>query len=452
MRAHAASLTLMSLVVALNGAQAQSVVRSYPETRVRSAAGAPDVSVWIDRFSYRPGQRIRAFFESEPGAFVTILRVTTTGDIAVLYPHRPSLQQPYRSGRLIDDEVPYASDLPFFINEPEGIGFVVAIASFEPFDYGDVSSRDRWNTYQLTSAGYSDPFTVVTRFIDRTLRETIQYSTDVIQYQVERTLYYPRPYGYADYDYLYDNCLTYYFGHPLYYCAQLARFGYSPYFAPFIGRVRPFVPAPSTPSGKYTRPPVPRRMIPDPSSTERGIEKDPSNGGKKEIRSASRAEAQRAWWNVEQREAAKRNPGAVVDRGMRVDPQTDMPRIYRNGSAEPRVDARPGSKYEPMTQSGFQPAPAPRSEETRPRRVEPRERPLYEPIPQQRYEPAGGSKYERPQQRSEPPAQAAPVLRMDPPREFHPAPVQAPVQAPQVIRTEPVHREAPPPPPKKDQL
>src|SRR6266545_5256375 len=218
MRAKTAVLAAVSMIVALDGARAQSVHRARPR-EYRPREQAPSVSVWIDRFSYRPGQRLRAFFQSDPGAYVTVLRISTSGELRVLYPRTPSMQQQYRMDRLVDDEVPYSTDLGFYLNEPDGVGFVFAIASFEPFGYRSVTSAGRLNTYQLTTTGYTDPYEVVTRFIDRTLSYA-DYSTDFIQYQIAGTLYRPRRYGYASYDDIYYRCLSVYRGRADYYCQQ----------------------------------------------------------------------------------------------------------------------------------------------------------------------------------------------------------------------------------------
>src|SRR6478672_3989386 len=193
---NAAVLSASALVVAVSTAQSQSMDRGQPREYRPESERAPAVSVWIDRFSYRPGQRIRAFFQSDPGAYVTILRVSTTGDVRILYPRPPSTQQPYRLDRLVDDEVPFSNSLGFYLNEPEGVGFVFAVASFEPFDYRSITRSGQWSTYQLTGTRYSDPYDVVSRFIDNTLPTNVDYSTDYIQYQIAGTLYRPR--GYSD--------------------------------------------------------------------------------------------------------------------------------------------------------------------------------------------------------------------------------------------------------------
>ncbi|HEY3257843.1 MAG TPA: DUF4384 domain-containing protein, partial [Gemmatimonadaceae bacterium] len=318
MRAKLAAFAAVSLILSLDTVQAQSIDRARPRD-YRPSQRPPDVSVWIDRFSYRPGQRLRAFFQSDEGAYVTILRVTTTGDVRVLYPRTPSMQQPYNYDRLVDDEVPYSNDLGFYINEPGGVGFVFAIATFEPFDYRNVSSRGQWSTFQLTGNRYSDPRQQVSRFIDRTLPAWVEYSTDYIQYQVAGTLYRPRRYGYdfIDYDQVLTDCLRYYRGHPSYYCQQFATYGYGPFYPLVIGRVSRPAPVPATPGKR--RPALPGKLVPDPNSREEGIK--PQLPAQRSP--GLYAETQRAWWNAQRREAAKGNDVTVFRGGSpRVNPQT----------------------------------------------------------------------------------------------------------------------------------
>ena len=426
MRAKTAALAALSIVAAFGGAQSQTVDRARPRVyRVRSEQ-APDVSVWIDRFSYRPGQRIRAFFQSDPGAYVTILRVSTSGELRILYPRTPSTQQPYRIDRLVDDEIPFSTELGFYLNEPEGVGFVFAVASFEPFDYRSVSNAGRWTTLSLAGYSYTDPYEVVGRFVSRTLSTWAEYSTDFIQYQVAGTLYRPRRYGYTDYDDIYIQCLRVYHVAD-YYCRQYSQFGYGylPHLPLVTGRpvARPVSPR-SPATGRRA---LPKKLVPDPSVKEEGIKPQ-----KTEQRTpAGNAEVQRAWWNAQRREGAKRSGGAMIVGGTRVDPQVPSPTDYRTVPSQPGVDAYPESQYEPMRQRRFE-------------------------VPVQRGEPRGGDLQPRYVPAPEPRVIGTPVYRVerfDPgPREIHPAPPPPPPPAPApapapVDRGDPAPRALPPPPP-----
>ena len=366
MRAKTAALAALSIVVALGDAQSQSVDRARPRVYRARSEQAPDISVWIDRFSYRPGQRIRAFFQSDPGAYVTILRVSTSGDLRVLYPRTPSTQQPYRIDRLVDDEIPFSNELGFYLNEPEGVGFVFAVASFEPFDYHSVSNAGRWTTLFLAGNNYTDPYDAVARFVNRTLSTWADYSTDFIQYQVAGTLYRPRRYGYTDYDDIYVQCLRSY-RIADYYCRQYSQFGYGylPYVPVVIGRSQPRPPV-TRGSPATGRRAVPKKLVPDPVMRDEGLKSQKAE----QLSPAGKAEAQRSWWNTQRRESGTRPGGVIILGGRRVDPQIPSPTDYRTVPSQPGIDTHPESQYEPMRQHRFE-APVlrgePRVDDLRPR-------------------------------------------------------------------------------------
>ena len=88
--------------------------------------------------------------------------------MTILYPRRPTAQRAYRD-ELINNEIPFGGRREFYLNEPEGVGFVFAIASFEPFDYRGFTSGGQWSTMRLAGFGYSDPYRAVDSFVSRTL-------------------------------------------------------------------------------------------------------------------------------------------------------------------------------------------------------------------------------------------------------------------------------------------
>jgi hypothetical protein len=445
-------LAALFLVVTSNAVSAQITVdpSSTRSSRgVRREVPAPDVAVWIDRFSYSPGQRIRSFFQSDDGAYVTIVRVTTAGDVRVLYPRRPSQQVAYRTGDLRDDEVPYWNDLPFFVNEPEGIGFVVAIASYEPFDYRNVSRRDYWETWQLSNGAYKtryhlqypDPYELVGAFIDRTLPKSADYSTDYIQYQVVRDYLYPR--RTASYNNIYYDCLNAYYGYPEYYCSQYAAYGNRFYVPVIIGRYPAPSPSPSPGTPDDNRPKLRDKVIHDPvvdgpivlgENGTKPAERSPTSAD------VARADAQRTWWNAQRRENP-RHGSAVVERP-RIDPsETTVPQVYRSSPSEPRVESAPSRRSEPVTESRYEPM---RSEPVR------RAEPQREPAPVMRSEPVNQGKYERPMQST-----PAPVIRTEVPRvEMRASPPPPPPPPPPQVHSEPVQESRPiipPSPPPRDQ-
>ena len=407
MRANAMFLGLAAVAVAVSSASAQRVDRARVNEYGRRTADGPNVQVWIDRYSYSDGERIRAFFQAEEGSYVTVLRVTSRGDVKVLYPHTPTIQRAFTSDQLVDDEIPYATDAAMYLNEPSGVGFVFAIASYTPFNYRSVTSGGRWSTLQLASNRYEDAFTVVNRFLTRTLPRQADYSVDYIEYQVSgggnrvhRPYANSATYSGLSYGDLYFQCLQYYGAQAAAYCRSYAQFGGAAYgFGAGPGRA----PTPVATGGKTAIQPKmhpPTAYIPDPVVTgrfePRAPQPDPTGTEVEVIRSTPRDGGKADGGN---HEAARR--------------------------AEP-IDVSPGSRYEPAPREPQYQAPREPQYQPAPQR--------YEPAPQPRVEPAPvGSmpRYEAPVVRSEP--RVMPTPRPAPPPSPPPAPAPSPVSAPAPI-------------------
>jgi len=405
-------LGLAAVAVTVSSAGAQRVDRARVNEYGRRTADGPNVQVWIDRYSYSNGERIRAFFQAEEGSYVTVLRVTSRGDVKVLYPHTPTIQRAFTSDQLVDDEIPYATDAAMYLNEPSGVGFVFAIASYTPFNYRPVTSGGRWSTLQLASNRYEDAFTVVNRFLTRTLPRQSGYSVDYIEYEVNGGGRFHRPYAgsatYSDLSYgdLYFQCLQYYGAQALSYCRSYATFGGSLYG---LGGIQGRFPTQAPSGGKSTaiqsKMHPPRSYIPDPvvagGLEPRALQPDPT-GTVEVIRSTPRDGGKADGGN---HEAARR--------------------------AEP-IDVSPGGRYEPAPREPQYQAPREPQYQPAPQR--------YEPAPQPRVEPAPvGSmpRYEAPVVRSEPRVMPSPPPAPPPSPPPAPAPSPAPTSAPAPVRVVP---------------
>lgn len=398
-------LAAASLLTVAVSAHAQRADGARPGNSARVYGRAPEVEVWIDRYVFRSGERIRTYFESEPGAYVTILRITTTGDVTILYPRRPTAQRAYRD-ELINNEIPFGGRREFYLNEPEGVGFVFAIASFEPFDYRGFTSGGQWSTMRLAGYGYGDPYKAVNSFVSRTLSSRADYSTDYIQYEVLGGGGYNR-YGYAYgqtyYNDQYFRCLNYYGVQAVGYCHSYAGSGTGGF--PFIVIAPPARPAPTTPSSRPVRRPTmppPGKVVPDP-----GVMAETNGAG-----GATSGEASSSSRYTDLRERTS-SPGASNDGNLRIE-RRQRPQPVREDPA-PYVIAQP--RHEPAPVQRFDPPP------TR-QRYEPPATPRYEPPPAQRYEPPRVEQRQEPrvEQRQEP--RPAPVVRE------HPAPVTPPPPPP----------------------
>jgi hypothetical protein len=411
MRSKRIVLAAASLLVVAGTAHAQRVDGTRPGSSSRTYGRAPGVEVWIDQYVFRSGERIRAFFESEPGAYVTILRVNTLGNVTVLYPRRPTTQRAYRD-RLANDEVPYGGRPEFYLNEPEGVGFVFAIASFEPFDYRAFNSGGQWSMTRLAGYGYGDPYRAVNSFVSRTLSPRADYSSDYIQYEVigrgryDRYGYgYGAGYGYGSRGSLYNDqyfrCLDYYGLTAVSYCRSYAGSGIGGF--PYIVVRPPRTPTPTTPAPTPVRRPKmppPGRIIPDP-----GVQAEATNSGER---------------------------SSLRNSGLREPPSS--PRVYErleeNCCRSVEVRRRPEpvsqSRHEPLpqvfAQPRHEPAPVERYEAPRLQRHDPPRAPRYDPPAAPRYEPP------RVEQRRE--SRPAPVAREHPTRRIERVPASSPPPAP----------------------
>jgi hypothetical protein len=243
-----ASASLGLLVTLGFTAQAQARPRVYtPDPQADNQAypnDAPQVDVWLDEYTYRFGDIIRPRFIAEPGAYVTIVRVSSDGDLRVLYPRVPQLQVRYRDGDLAYDRIPVSSDGANYVKESRGTGFVFAIASFNRFNYSYYSSGNFWSTARLANAGrFGNPFQIMRSFAEETVGGNGDYSIDYEMYTVEgsqyRSRYASRYNSYSYNDYL-ESCLDT-FGPSWYsYCSSRNH-----YYGPLIVVSNP----PSNPSG-----------------------------------------------------------------------------------------------------------------------------------------------------------------------------------------------------------
>jgi hypothetical protein len=224
---------------------------------------APPVDVWLDQTDYRYGARIRPHFRSEPGAYVTIVRVTTDGQLQILFPSRPGRQKALTVAEVKDDRVPFAGYPAFTVNESSGTGFVFAIASYRRFDYKYYSSGGQWDVFRLASSGrYGDPFEIMRTFVDLTLDDDAEFSMDYATYEVidgGRRSRYSSRYSFATLDDYYDRCYSAFGLSFSYYCRNYGY--YSGYYGPVIG-VAPRAPAVAAKSRPSVKPLVPDPVLP----------------------------------------------------------------------------------------------------------------------------------------------------------------------------------------------
>lgn len=337
------SVGIIASVVLLAGGSVVSSAQTV-SPRVFSpgeeSAWAPPVDLWLDQASYDYGARIRPYFSTEPGAYVTIVRVTSDGELRVLYPRRPSSQRPYVIGQMVNNRVPYSGDPTFNLYESTGIGFVFAIASYDRFDYSYFRSGGEWSIVRLASSGrYGDPFEIIRRFVDHTLSDRSEYSIDYASYEVQaggiRSRYASR-YRWSTFDDYYDVCMTAFGLRYTSYCLGY-NFGY---YGQVIF-VPPRTPSPSTPNAP--RGPRVKPLVPDPMVPYVPLEKQPVEG---RFPASDPREAVAA----ERRERMLRDVSPRVEMRARTsEPQRAEPRP-EPPRAQPQTPARVEIRNEPRPQ------------------------------------------------------------------------------------------------------
>lgn len=369
----AAALTFAAIAAPVSFAQTAS-------PRVFSPDGEPDappIDVWLDQVNYDAGSNIRPHFQTEPGAYVTIVRVTTDGQLRVMYPSKPGRQSPEPFRQANDTRVPFNGYPGFSVSESSGTGFIFAIASYHKFDYEHFSWGGQWNNARLASAGrYGDPFEIVRMFIDETLDDAADFSMDFATYEVfsrDKRSRYATRYHYASYDDYYDRCNSA-FGYG--YSSYCQNYGYYNGFYGVVVGV-----APRTPPRRVANEPRIKPLVPDPMLPHHDGPEEPeiaqnrrAGGGEGYVYTRRERMGREAMPRAETGPVGRVQGASDESRAMerrRMEPRSE-PRVYREPAMPsfPRIDA---------------PRAEPRSQPQAPARVEVRNEPRVERI--QRAEP-----------------------------------------------------------------
>jgi hypothetical protein len=392
-------LVAASAIMLAAAASTAPAQQSAPRVYTPQESNVPQIDLWLDQISYRPGDRLAPHFVTDRGAYVTIVRVTSDGQLAVLYPRRPREQVPYEMGQLVNDRVPhyFSFDNRFEVASSRGIGFVFAIASFEKFNYSYYTTGSEWSEARLANdSRYGDPFETVQRFADRTLGSG-NFSLDYVSYDVQRDgprSRYASRYTYNSYDDFYDACVSAFGLRYTTYCYN----AYPGYFGPIIV-TQPTSPTPGQFNGRNLLGKTIKPVVGDPVVGGAPTGPQPATEGRLPSSDPSEAAALASQRARMLRDAAPRD---------RAPTQVEIP-VYRGipeTSSPQRAD--PAPRTEPMSHPVMIEPPV--------MRAEPRvEQPRFEPP---RAEPP------HVQPPPQPVAQPRVEVRNDPP----PAPAPAPVQ------------------------
>ncbi len=170
----------------------------------------PAVEVWTNKDDdlLRRGDQVRVYFRASESGYVTVFRIDTDGRVRVLYPTEPWEDNYARAGQRYEVRG-YADRQSFTVDDYPGEGYVFAVASRDPFNYGNLVRGDHWDYRVIAEGGRvaGDPYVALTDLVDRIVPVNYsEYSYDVLPYYVEERHQYPRflcyeCHAYASYSY-----------------------------------------------------------------------------------------------------------------------------------------------------------------------------------------------------------------------------------------------------------
>jgi hypothetical protein len=171
---------------------------TWTAPRVSVPRNGPHVEVWTSGELFERGDRVHVWFRSLEEAFVTVLRIDTDGRIRVLYPHQPWYNNYVPAGHQLEVSNPGYGHQPhaFTIDDYPGTGYILAVASHVPFDYGLFVDGDHWDYRNIAYYGRvtGDPYVALMDLIDHMLpiAGNNGYAFDVYPYHVDQRYDYPR--------------------------------------------------------------------------------------------------------------------------------------------------------------------------------------------------------------------------------------------------------------------
>jgi hypothetical protein len=192
-------LTMATAILSLPllaGAPTDSVVR-FPALpfiwdQQRTIERQPSVRLWFRADNlFRRGDAADVYYRTDDDAYVIIVRVDTDGRLNIMYPTHPDEYQLARGGQTY--HVPGYTRGSFHVSDDPGMGYVFAVASWEPFDL-DRIAYGRSGAYRYAGQRiHGDPFTAVQDLADDLLNDRYgYYAMDHVAYYVDRRYEYPR--------------------------------------------------------------------------------------------------------------------------------------------------------------------------------------------------------------------------------------------------------------------
>jgi hypothetical protein len=218
-----------------------SLAPPAPSNRAATAVGSddPPAKVWLDRATYRRGDKARVHVRLGQDGYLVVLRADGHGRVRVLYPLDPGNDAFVRRGQTL--EVRGRGDREAFsVDEREGSGLVLAARSVTLFKVDEFARGDHWDYRELTARDAGEDKEQALLDIVQHMVPGGHFDYDVVSYTVAR----PRAYydgAYNSYSSSVGLGLGYGFGRPRRFSFSLA-FGDPFLFRPFFFRAGCFDP------------------------------------------------------------------------------------------------------------------------------------------------------------------------------------------------------------------
>jgi hypothetical protein len=184
--ARATHTTLLALVVAIG----VPAVDAFARVGDPPTSDYPTVQLWItQRDLFARGDPMQVWFEVATDAHVTVFRVDTDGRIRVLFPLEPGAADFVRGGQRYEILPPGREHAAFVVDDYPGTGYLFALASMDPLDYGAYLSDEDWD-FRVVSRNeriHGDPYVALTELVERIVPEDYTaWTYDLVPYLVEQ--------------------------------------------------------------------------------------------------------------------------------------------------------------------------------------------------------------------------------------------------------------------------
>jgi hypothetical protein len=135
--------------------------------------GGGAVDVWVDRPErvYSVGQRLEVFVRSKEAAYITVLNVGSSGNVAVIFPNHYQRDMRVRAGETV--RIPAAgSNWHIDVAGPPGIELVMIVASREPLRLPELE--------RLAAASEDRPLVSLGRTGEEVARDLVPQSNSIV--------------------------------------------------------------------------------------------------------------------------------------------------------------------------------------------------------------------------------------------------------------------------------